>query len=791
MKQQFILLILICLTLTVFGCDPLRPAEFVREQQQETHFRSRENFGSDWQFQRLQNPLPSPQEWENVFLPHSVKIEPLIVNEQWQGKSLYRKTFYVNKTSAEKWFFQFEGVMQESRVKINDSLVKIHKGGYLPFTVEATPYLKNNRQNSIEVAVENVDNATIPPGKPLEDLDFNYYGGIYRNVYLVKTGSTYITNAVNANQVNSGGMLLHFEEVDSLKASGTLKTHVQNDADVVREIKVRATLTSEKGKKSSWFSKAYQIAPGTAHSFVQSINVENPNLWSPSNPKLYWLKVELLEDEHVIDQREIRTGIRSIRLTEDAFYLNGKKIYLNGTNRHQEYPYVGYALSDEANYRDAYQIKQAGFNFIRLSHYPQTPAFYEACDELGILLMDCLPGWQFFGGEEFQSNALQDIREMARRDRNHPSVVFWENSLNESGMTPEFIEKANEVLKEELPYDDTYSAGWIDHPAYDLFTPARQHSKPPDYWNKYDKPNRPILIAEYGDWEYYAQNAGFNQTSFADLQEEERSSRQLRAAGEKRLLQQAFNFQEATNSNLKGAQTIGMANWLMFDYNRGYSNDLEASGIADIFRIPKFSYYFYKSQKDPFEDTFSEPMVFIAGYWQSTSSKEVTIFSNTEEVALYLNDKLIARKEPETNQFSDALAHPPFKFEIPQYEPGSLKAVGFIDGRQVSSHLVSTPEAASKIEVSIDLRGKELSEETPDVIFVYAKIVDDKGNVVHSSNAAVKFELSAENAELLGENPVKTEAGIATILLRTKKITGPIKIIATSQGLDTGRLNIE
>ena len=383
-----------------------------------------------------------------------------------------------------------------------------------------------------------------------------------------------------------------------------------------RKIKVRATLTSEKREKTSWLSPSYDIPPGSDQEFKQEIKIIAPQLWSPSNPQLYRLKIELLEDGQVIDSREIKTGIRSIRLTGDAFYLNGKKLFLNGTNRHQEYPFIGYALSDEANYRDAYQIKQAGFNFIRLSHYPQTPAFYEACDELGILLMDCMPGWQFFGGEEFQENALQDIRDMARRDRNHPSVVFWENSLNESGMTPGFIVKANEVLREELPYKDTYSAGWIDHPAYDLFTPARQHSKPPDYWNKYDKSNRPVLIAEYGDWEYYAQNAGFNQTAFADLQEEERSSRQLRSAGEKRLLGQALNFQEATNSNLKGAQTLGMANWLMYDYNRGYSNDLEASGIADIFRIPKFSYYFYKSQKEPFEDKFSKPMTFIASYWQ-------------------------------------------------------------------------------------------------------------------------------------------------------------------------------
>lgn len=790
MNQQLKWFILTCLSLTFFSCEPLHRAKEVRAQQIST--REVINFGDGWQFQRLENSSVTAENWEDIFLPHTTKIETLVVNDQWQGTALYRKNFPVDLQKNQKWFFHFEGVMQEARVSINDTLVKVHKGGYLPFTVDATPHLINNSENKIKVEVINVDDSTIPPGKPLEDLDFNMYGGIYRNVQLIKTNEVYITDAVHAEEVNGGGILIHWNEVSPEKASGFVKVHVHNNSEAEKNLQVRTKLLTEEGSEISLLTPVKNLNSGAAHHFQQEIPINDPQLWSPADPYLYQLKVEVLSGEEVLDEKVVKTGIRKIELTGTAFLLNEEELFINGTNRHQEYPYVGYAISDEANYRDAYKIKEAGFNFVRLSHYPHATSFLEACDELGLLVMNAIPGWQYYEEGEFVENALQDIKDMARRDRNHPGVVFWENSLNESGMTDAFIDKANEVLKAELPFEDIYSAGWMDHSAYDLFIPARQHAKPPAYWNGDNKPGRPILIAEYGDWEYYAQNAGFNQKAFGDLKEEERTSRQLRGAGEKRLLQQAINFQESANSNLKGAQTIGMSNWLMFDYNRGYADDLEASGIADIFRIPKFSYYFYKSQKPPYVGNFSEPMVYIANYWQPGSTTDITVYSNTEEVALYLNDELLQQKKPERDQFSDELWYPPFKFSLPEFVPGELKAVGFIDGKEVSTHIIHTPEEASKIELSVDLSGKKIAEETPDVIFVYAKILDDNGTIVPAANFPVTFKItSGENAELIGENPVKAEAGIATILLRTKNFIAPISLKATANGLDAGSITIK
>lgn len=370
------------------------------------------------------------------------------------------------------------------------------------------------------------------------------------------------------------------------------------------------------------------------------------------------------------------------------------------------------------------------------------------------MVMDAIPGWQYYGNDSFRVNSYQDIRDMIRRDRNHACIILWEASLNESGMQKEYMEKAHAIVHEELPFAGVYSAGWINE-VYDVFLPARQHAKAPDYWKKYDHP-RPLLIAEYGDWEYYAQNAGFNQTAYKDLQPEARTSRQLRGFGEKRLLQQALNYQEAHNDNLYG-KSLGDANWLMFDYNRGYADDIESSGISDIFRIPKFAYYFYQSQGS------KEPMVFIANYWQKNSDTSIRIFSNCDEVELFINKRSIGKQQPDKDQYSTNLKHPPFTFHAP-FAAGTVTVIGYINNEKAATHQRNTPSKPAAIKLYIDYSNKSLH--TNDVVFIYADIVDKHGTVIPDANNAVTFHVTG-NAELVGENPRAAEAGTATILLKT------------------------
>jgi beta-galactosidase len=779
----------------VWGCTPSGSSTEYTDQ-------TTLSFNDDWQFaQGIDTTVvtdyfekQSKIDWKNIALPHTAHIEPLVIEaQQWQGTAFYRKFFEIPSQNRDNRIaLKFGAAMHEADVYLNGKKLTKHKGGYLPFVVDITDEVEFGIENVLLVKLNNENNATIPPGKPIENLDFNYFSGLYRSAHLLIDDKLHISDPIGAGRVAGGGLFVRSSEVSDDSATVAVQTDLRNAGDEPQSGVVMTVLRDEEGKiigEAQTSAKA--VAPDAFEKVKQEFRVSDPHLWSPDNPYLYTVTVALEKDGEVVDSKQENIGIRTFHFNEEnQFVLNGEVIHLRGTNRHQSYPYIGYALSDNAQYRDAYKIKKAGFNFIRTAHYPPAPAFLDAADELGLLFMNAIPGWQFFGDDEFRQRSYRDIRQMIRRDRNHPSIVLWEASLNESNMSESFMDSAHAIVHEELPFDNTYSTGWMDY-AYDVFIPARQHAQPPDYWNNYSK-DKPYFIAEYGDWEYYAHNAGFNQDDFEDLTEEARNSRQLRGDGQKRLAQQALNFQEAHNSNLRGG-AFGDANWVMFDYNRGYADNLEASGIRDIFRIPKFSYYFYRSQAGPNMDEnadFGKPMIYIANFWSDSTYKTAKVYSNTEEVGLFLNGESLGRKSPDSGRFSTHLKHPPFTYQIDEFEPGTLRAVGYIDGEEVVEHSQTTPGEPAAIDVDIDLSNKPLEAGQKDVVFVYASVVDKSGTVVPDATNKIRFTIEG-TAELIGQNPIRAEAGIATILLRAGNETGSITITATNKELEQATKQVE
>ncbi len=742
-----------------------------------------DDFNAGWLYYKCVDTLDVPDEhsvWDSVSLPHTANTEPLTVKEQWQGICYYKKDFWLSAAyKGQSVQLQFDAAMNVADVWINNVKMKRHMGGYLPFLIPLDSVLRFDTVNTLIVRLDNRDNPVTGP-KPLAILDFNMYGGLYRNVHLLLKNKVHISHTLEADIVGGGGVFFATTNASAEVAAFEIKTHVVNQTQHEANVCVVQRLIEASGKVVlEMKSEKVSLPVQGGRTFLQKGSLATPLLWSPNTPHLYQLKTLVYSGNKLVDEQLQRVGLRSISITPDGLCLSGEKIFLRGVNRHQEYPYVGYALSDAAQYRDAWKIKQAGFDYVRSSHYPMSPAFLDACDELGIMVLDAILGWQYFGDTAFEKHALQCCRELIRRDRNHACVLAWELSINETAMPESFSSGAQKIAHEEYPYPSCYSAGWVRE-SYDIYIEARQHRH-----GLYKE--KPLLVSEYGDWEYFAQNAGFNQQDWQDLLEEERNSRQPRFAGEKRMLQQALNIQEAHNDNLS-THAFADGYWVMYDYNRGMSSDQEYSGIMDIFRLPKLSYYFFQSQRSYEKGLpFAKPVLAIASYWQPGLSKGVRIFSNCDEVELFVDGQSVGKRKPDTEPFATHINHPPFSFPVSCTEPGKIIAYGYMKGKQVAVDSVLTPGTSDHIRLLIDTSG--VAPGLNDLFFVYAQIEDVNNTVVVTDSSSVRFKVRGARVE--GPSVVPAQAGTATLLVRTGLNPSEINILAETEGLKSDSLSIQ
>lgn len=719
----------------------------------------------DWKFRRCDES--QGEAWQEVFLPHSPFVADLDGQDHWHGRCEYERIIRVeNPCPKYRYVLRFEAAMHTAVVLIDGKEAGRHEGGYLPFEIDVTRWVRDGLEHAVLVSLENGDNADIPPGKPFEALDFCYYGGLYRPVSLKAYPSVHFTDPVVEGAVASGGVFVRTVAIDGRGAELAITAHVRSEAAGVGRFGLRYRILDTDGKVVfTGEREAFDFDREASCDWSWMLRLEGVRLWSLELPHLYRIELELVDAcGEIVDTLSERFGVRRIEISRSAgLVLNGERIRPRGANRHQDYPRVGYALSDAAQYRDAKRIKEAGFDYVRLSHYPQSPAFLDACDELGILVMNCIPGWQFIGGDAFREACYRNARELIRRDRNHPSVILWELSLNETEMDEVFMDTMMRIGHEEYPGDQMYVCGWMDR--FDVFIHSRQHGK----IHSWENGDKALVVAEYGDWEFYASNEGFDQKTGAGLLADWSNSRAFRGAGERRLRQQARNHIIALSDTMSSpAVCDGL--WSMYDYPRGYHPTRAACGVMDIHRLPKYSYFFYKSQRRPDEggaNWSGGAMVYVASRWTSNSYLDVMVFSNCERVELRLNGALIGDALPSRTSVSQHLAFPPFVFEIEQFNPGRLDAVGFIGGEAVATHWVATAGEPVSIMLSVDDDGVDGAVEEGDVLIAHARIMDGNGVLCKRSSLEICFETEGE-VELVGPAVVAAESGVASVVLRRR-----------------------
>lgn len=751
-----------------------------------------------------EQPDFNDKEWNLVSLPDGIEYVPSEASGcvNYQGEVWYRKHFTPEETwKGKQLFLHFEAIMGKAKVWINGTLVNEHYGGFLPVIANVTEYLNYEEDIVIAVWADNSNDPSYPPGKPQDMLDFTYSGGIYRDCWMIVHNKVFITDPNYENEIAGGGLFVSFGHISQSQAEIRLDAHVRNSSNTYFSGKIEYQLFDKDNRRVCQASKAFSVSKGKARNTSLTIKVEKPELWEPDSPYLYQLHV-LLKDKsgHVVDGYRRRIGIRSIEFKgKDGFWLNGKPYPspLIGANRHQDFAIIGNALSNSLHWRDAKKLRDAGLRVIRNAHYPQDPAFMDACDELGLFVIVNTPGWQFWNKEPiFAQRVYSDIRNMVRRDRNHPSVWMWEPILNETWYPEDLAKNVVDILHEEYPYPYCYAGCDVTAKGHEYFPIHFTHplngAGGAFNTSKID-PKISYFTREWGD-------------NVDDWNSHNSPSRVNRAWGEIPMLIQAQGYAKTDYKYTcydvlyrNTRQHMGGCLWHSFDHQRGYHPDPFYGGIMDAFRQPKLSYYMFCAQR-PVEKNNrliaeNGPMVFIANAMTPFSPKDVTVYSNCDEVRLtYCKNgkQFIYRKE----KTDEGMPSPIITFKDVwdvmydkqlarknKHEESYLLAEGIVDGKVVATHKVMPARRPSKIILWADNEGTKTIADGSDLITVIAAIADENGNIKRLNNYHIKFEIEGPGELVASKetftNPREVQWGTAPILVRAKAQTGNIKIKAS------------
>ncbi|MCW3840685.1 hypothetical protein ONA70_11300 [Micromonospora yasonensis] len=697
--------------------------------------------------------------------------------------SIYRRHFTLPPDArGQRVFVDFGGSVAASTVTVNGQRLGEYRGGYTPFTFELTPYVDWQGDNVLAVEVDSRrTRADIPPfgGKFGNDparvrVDFDTFGGLYRSVSLRLMPRTFLEN-VYARPVR---VLTEDRALD-------IRCYLQGELD--GPLVVEADLRD--GEQLLGQATA-TVPPGQDTVQFSIDGLRDVELWDVDAPRLYDVHVRLREGVadndggKPVHEYTTRVGFREAQFTEQGFFLNGRRLQLFGLNRHQSFPYVGYAMPARVQRRDAEILRhELNVNMIRSSHYPPSPHFLDACDELGLLVWDEMPGWQYVGDAAWQDVAAENVEAMIRRDWNHPSVILWAVRINEGAANAAFETRLNDLAHRLDPSRQTTGAY---NGSQKLQVDVRGQNDYRDDMNTLTPPSAPRYLIS----EAVGQKRPFGDFTQTYLRTDPVADQQA----------QALRHAQVHNAAGADPRYAGLIAWCAFEYlsPRNSIRDVKTPGVCDLFRIPKPGASFYRSQVKPSERIVLEP----AFYWDfgpkspDGPGANALIASNCDTLEVYVDDQLLATVQPARESFAN-LAYPPFFADL-TVEDGAnrlpeLRIDGFIGGARVISRRFSADRSLDQLAVEVD--DEQIDGDGIDATRVVFRAVDRYAAPRPFVTGDVAFAIDGP-AELIGDNPFafgdaggagaiwirSREGGVGSVLLRvTHPTLGTQEVAITVQ----------
>ena len=652
---------------------------------------------------------------EEVRLPHSCVETPFNYFDEgiYQMVSGYLREIEVPRDwEGKKIILTIDGAAHESEVFLNGEKIGDHHCGYTAFSIDISDKLLIGDKNILVVKVDSREDRNIPPFGFV--IDYMTYGGIYRDVYIDVFNPNYIEDIFMHSNVDIGNI----PEIE-ITSEVSLNTYMEG-ASIVQYIKK---------KDAKEYSLLGELPLGEKDTTI-SLKAKNIELWDIDKPVLYMIKSQLKQGDKVLDEKIITTGFRKIEFRKDGFYLNNRKVKIRGLNRHQSYPYVGYAMPESMQRLDADILKyELGLNAVRTSHYPQSHHFIDRCDEIGLLVFTEIPGWQHIGDDEWKEQAIKNTRDMVLQYRNHCSIILWGVRINESLDDNSLYMRTNEIahkldktrptggvrnIKKSSFLEDVYTYNDFSH---DGKTKGCEEKKKitPDM-------DKPYLVCEY--------NGHMFPTKAFD-NEKHRQEHALRHA---RVLD-AINEQE---------DIAGSFGWCMFDYNThrdfGSGDRICYHGVMDMFRNPKLAADVYASQADE-RHILSISSSMDIGEHPASNRGLVYIITNADIVRMYRNDQFIKEYKKEDSSFK-YLKHGPILIDdyigdlIKDNEDFKPAIAKDIKEALNAASLYGLSNLPAKIKLKLARLMSTKGLDYPKAVELYTKYIGDWGG----SSRTYKFE---------------------------------------------------